>query len=226
MKSPGNFSDMHYIRRHILREVSLRKWARFRDMKPPRVDSNLYSYHLKQLIKEGYVERITGKGYRLSPYGLSYVNQISMETFSIRRQPKIITALVVKKDGKYLLWNKFKQPFIDKWSLPNGKVHFDDESIDAAARRDSSYFTNSEPQDLRHVGIVAYRVFIAGELITYTEAHVFTATFSDEVVFLDRMHWVAIETVSDSEIAPAVKQIIWHAEHEPRFFFKEYRIDW
>ncbi|MCU0667616.1 MAG: hypothetical protein MUF85_03295 [Patescibacteria group bacterium] len=60
-----NVSKLHHIQKHILKELSFKEWARFRDLKPPRVDSNLYNYHLKLLIKNGLVEKDNDKGWIL-----------------------------------------------------------------------------------------------------------------------------------------------------------------
>ena len=47
----------HHIQKHILSVLMHTKFARFRDMRPPKVDTNLYSYHLKLLIKSGFVQK-------------------------------------------------------------------------------------------------------------------------------------------------------------------------
>lgn len=217
---------MHHIRKHILRTLSLNKWARFRDMRPQGTDSNLYNYHLKELMREGYIERHETKGYRLSPYGLRFVNQISMDIFEPRWQPKILTVLLCQRDDKVLLWKKYKQPYIGTWTLPGGKVHYDDESIRAAAERDILFYSSRVPTDLEHVGIFGYRAFIKGELINYSLAHVFTGTLNDGDFILDRPEWIDIKTLKDEQISPGVKEIMALSDSNTSFFFDERDIDW
>ena len=50
----------HHIQRRILSVLCYRKMARFRDLRPPRVDTNLFSYHLKVLIRHQLVQKVPG----------------------------------------------------------------------------------------------------------------------------------------------------------------------
>jgi hypothetical protein len=47
----------HHIQKFILHYLISHEFARFRDLRPPKVDTNLFSYHLKLLQKSGYVEK-------------------------------------------------------------------------------------------------------------------------------------------------------------------------
>ncbi len=219
-------SGMHFVRKHILRTLSLTKWARFSDMRPKNVDSNLYNYHLKELVKEGYIERNETKGYRLSPYGLRFVNQISMEVFEPRWQPKIMTVLVCTKGTQVLLWKKFKQPYIDTWTLPGGKMHYDDASVQDAAIRDIRMYSSRVPDDLKHVGLFGYRVFIKDELTSYSFEHVFTGTLDSEDFIIDRPIWVDSVQVTNLQVSPGVLDIIELVKTQKTFFFVEKDIDW
>ena len=72
----------------------------------------------------------TDEGYTLTPEGLIYVDRVSLKKLNIRTQPKIVTMLVVQNsDGDVLVQKRDKQPYIDTWTLPYGKLHIDDESI-------------------------------------------------------------------------------------------------
>ncbi|NCU40641.1 hypothetical protein EOL73_02690 [Candidatus Saccharibacteria bacterium] len=219
-------SGLHFVRKHILRTLSQTKWARFRDMKPKNVDSNLYSYHLKELLKEGYIERNDTKGYRLSPFGLRFVNQISMEVFEPRWQPKIMTVLVCVNSKKILLWKKFKQPYIDTWALPGGKMHYDDASVQNAAIRDILFYSSRVPDDLKHVGIFGYRVFIKNELISYSFAHVYTGTLDTRDFIIERPEWVDIQQLGNLELSPGVLEIIELVDTNKSFFFADKDINW
>ena len=217
---------MHYIRKHILRTLSLTKWARFSDMRPKNVDSNLYNYHLKELLREGYVEHHETKGYRLSPYGLRFVNQISMEIFEPRWQPKIATVLVCRRGDDVVLWKKFKQPYIGTWTLPGGKMHYDDVSIRGAAERDILFYSQRVPDDLRHVGLYCYRVFINDELISYTFDHVFTGTLDVDDFILDRPRWVHYRGLPSETFSPGTREIIETVTTSDSFFVIEKDINW
>ncbi len=127
----------HHIQKHIIGTLLYKEVARFRDLRPPKTDTNLFSYHLGLLIKAGFVKKLE-KGYGLSQNGLTYVDRMSTEKMSVRSQPKIISMLVIQNsEGDILLQKRDKQPFINAWTLPYGKLHIDDQSILAAAVREA-----------------------------------------------------------------------------------------
>lgn len=219
-------SDLHRIRKHILRTLTYTKWARYRDMKPEKVDGNLYSYHLKQLVKDGYVDHDEIKGYRLSPMGLRFVDHVSLESFEQRWQPKALTMIVSINDkGEVLMWPKYKQPFIGKWSLPSGKIHYEDESVEAAAAREIRYLSSAPPENLRHVGIVAFRVHVAGEVVTHTIAHIFTTVIRNWTITSKRTKWVNPSTLEASELSPATIDIITAARDATPFFYRSLDVE-
>ncbi len=216
---------MHYIQKHILKVLSFHKWARFRDMKPRNTDSNLYNYHLKVLIREKMVEKVEGKGYRLSPSGLRFVDHVSSEKFVPRPQPKILTKTVsINEQGEILLWPKYRQPFIDRWSLPSGKMHYDDDNVEAAMRREITYLTPERPSDVRHRGVVEYKIFINRELITHTIAHLFSANIAYNGE--GRSRYVPLKELEELKLSPGTKECIQDVLAHEDFFFASYDIDY
>jgi ADP-ribose pyrophosphatase YjhB (NUDIX family) len=196
-------------------------------MRPKNVDSNLYNYHLKALIKDGYVEHNKIKGYRLSPLGLGYAEQASSVKFQIRQQPKIITMIYIENEKQeVLLWCQPRQPFIDAWAIVNGKVHYEDESIESAARREIDSFLNKPIQTIRQVGLAEVNVKILNNKVTHFIAHIFVAKLSDNNIETERMEWININNLPNYKLAPAAKQIIELAKNEKTFFYEHFDVDW
>ena len=218
--------DMHFIRKHILRVVTYAEWVRFRDMRPKNVDSNLYSYHLKCLIKEGYIEHDTQKGYRLSPAGMRFVDHISLESFEPRWQPKLLTMLVVVRDGHICLWPKYKQPFIGSWSLPSGKVHFEDVSVERAAVREIGYLTDTQPRAIRHCGVVEFSAGIQDTTVSHTVSHVFLVDILPEDITHPKVEWITLDQLSKLTLSPGTHEIIQAAQSKKEFFYLPLTIDW
>lgn len=216
---------MHHIQKHILKTLCYRKWARFRDMKPNNVDSNLYNYHLKLLMKGDMVEKVEGKGYRLSPDGLKFVDHVSIEKFEPRWQPKLLTKVVSINDAnEILLWPKHKQPFIGRWSLPSGKMHYDDSSLEAAVRREIQYFSHGVPKNLQHRGIVEYQAYIRGKVVSHTIAHIFTATI--DVVDHQTTQRKLMSSLATLDMSPGTRETIETTLTQKSFFYANYDIDW
>ncbi len=215
----------HHIQKHILGVLLRQRTARFRDMRAPRTDTNLYSYHLTQLLKQGMVKKIEG-GYTLGTKGLVYVDRLNAEKAFKREQPKIITQLVVQNsNGDVLLQRRNKQPYIDMWTLPNGKLHMDDASLLEAAQREAKDKLGITQHDMRHAGDCYLRVTDGGEMVTMTLVHVF-AFERDDIPSSDDVQWVQPHKLHKYELAPCVEQIIARTFFRDPFFFEEFTEEW
>lgn len=215
----------HHIQRHIIGVLIHQKYARFRDLRPPQVDTNLYSYHLKVLQKEGWIDKTT-EGYTLSLEGLAYVDRVSLKKLNIRTQPKIITMLVIQNsDGDVLLLRRNKQPYIDTWTLPYGKTHIDDESIIASAQREWHEKLGQALPSLSHAGDCYIRTHRDATILSSTLAHVFYAT-TDDIELNDKLQWVRPHKLSHYTLAPAVDKIITRTFFRDPYFFEEYDETW
>lgn len=215
----------HHIQKHILGVLYHQRVARFRDLRPPRVDTNLFSYHLKLLQKSGYVEKCDG-GYTLGTAGLLYVDRVSEAKMAIRTQPKIVTMLLVQNgDGKLLLQRRTKQPYIDCWTLPYGKLHIDDATIGKAAEREAAEKLNLHATDLVHAGDCYIRVYDGEMILTTTLAHVFRLT-TDNVQASETLQWVSPHRLHQQKLAPAVEKIVARAFFNDPYFFEEYDETW
>lgn len=219
---------MHYIQKHILRTLMYTQWARFRDMRPPKVDSNAYSYHLRALQKEGLVEK-GEPGYRLTPAGLFYVDRVSMTNLEPRQQPKIITMTVLKnKTGDILLYSKLRQPFISSWVLPFGKVHLTSESLEMAAKRELEEKAGATIPTVTHVGDCYIRVSMREHLVSSVLAHIFVAEVDAVEIDMKKygVQWVSKAEREQLHLGPAVEEVIAETETEQGFFFKTFDVEW
>lgn len=190
------------------------------------VDTNLFAYHLKLLLKNGMVKKVDG-GYTLDQSGLAYVDRVSEVNMTTRTQPKIVTMLVVQNsEGDVLLWRRNKQPYIDTWTLPYGKLHSDDESLQQAAAREAGEklgLTGATPE---HAGDCYIRVRgVDGQLLSVTLAHVFRYN-TDDVCESDRVHWARPHKLAQYELAPAVEQIVARTFFRDPHFFEEFTVEW
>lgn len=238
----------HHIGRSIIRHLLFHEYARFSEMRPPKVDTNLFTYHLKLLIKQGYIKK-TASGYMLDQKGLMYVDRVNAEQVRPRTQPKIITMLLVQDGyGKVLLQKRSKQPYINTWTLPYGKLHIDDESVLAAARREANEKLFFDPRKLRHVGdgyitVVGSQMVTkpvsakAGDLVEDETLHISSMrapiieskTFvhivrfeTDAITASDTLEWVEPLDLAKRPLAPAVEQIVTRAFFGDDFFFEEF----
>lgn len=215
----------HIIQKNILSVLLRQKTARFRDMRPPRTDTNLYSYHLTQLLKSGLVEKVDD-GYTLGTSGLVYADRLNAEKLFVRQQPKIVTMLVVQNsEGDVLLQRRKKQPYIDMWTLPNGKLHTDDGSLLAAVQREADEKLHLPDQAMAHVGDCYVRVHHDDTIMTVTLVHVF-AFDRDDIEVNDDLIWVQPHKLHKMELAPGIPQIIARTFFRDPYFFEEFEAKW
>lgn len=215
----------HHIQKFIIDALMFRDTARFSQLRPPKTDTNLFSYHLKQLIKEGFVDKLD-RGYRLSVKGMGYVDRVSLSDTSLRAQPKIITMIVIQNsEGELLLWQRKRQPFIDVWTLPYGKIHNEDASVMDAAVREISEKIGLDNHVMKHAGDCYIRVKAEGQLLSTTLAHVFKFE-TDDVVIDDRRMWVQPHKLGRYKLGPAVEEIVARTFFNDPFFFEEFDAEW
>ena len=215
----------HHIQKYIIDVLMFQEVARFRDLRPPKIDTNLFSYHLKLLIKNDIAKKTT-TGYTLSTNGLAYVDRVSVVSKTVRTQPKIITMLVVQNsEGEVLLWRRKRQPYINAWTLPYGKLHTEDESIEAAVQRELSEKLTLTGQAVRHAGDCYIHVTTQGQQLSTTLAHVFRFE-RDNIDLRDNLIWVKPHRLAEYKLAPAVEQIIARSFFNDPHFFEEFYEDW
>lgn len=215
------FIPEHYIQKYILAVLMHNKYARFRDMRPPKVDTNLYAYHLKLLVKNGFIEK-SDRGYSLGLAGLLYVDRVSADSLNVRTQPKIITMIVLQNsDGDILLQKRTKQPYIDAWTLPYGKLHIDDSSVLNAAHREALEKLQLKYIDLIHIGDCYIRVYQERIVLSATLVHIFYGQ-TDRIVLNDSTLWVSPRKLSNHVLAPAVEKIITRVLSSDSYFFEEF----
>ena len=216
----------HHIQKHIIDVLMYTPVARFRDLRPERVDTNLFTYHLNALVKSGMVDKVKG-GYVLSTNGLSYVDRVSSENKTIRTQPKIISMLVIQnEEGDILLQRRTKQPYIDTWTLPYGKLHVEDQSVLVAAQREAFDKLGLENPELEHAGDCYIRVSVDGVLLSTTLAHVFRAYREYEIQEGSNLMWARPHKLAELNLAPAVQEVMTRTFFKDPFYFEEFEVEW
>jgi ADP-ribose pyrophosphatase YjhB (NUDIX family) len=123
--------------------------------------------------------------------------------------------------GKVLLQKRIKQPYINSWTLPYGKIHIDDASVLKAAKREAIEKLHYDPHKLRHVGDCYIRVMNGNEIQTSTLAHIVRFE-SDAIQASDTLQWVEPLMLGAHHLAPAVEQIVTRSFFGDEFFFEEF----
>lgn len=207
---------MHILQKRILKQLSQGTCARYKSLKPSNIQSNQFSYHLKSLVRQGYVEKEKNE-YCLSTKGLEFCTSVNFEYFFVRAQPKIVTILVCRdKEGRYLLYQRNKQPFIGMYGFPYGKIHMG-ESIQNAAERELKEKTGLTAQ-LKQKGMMYLTVLDAkGEIIAHMLCHVFVGKNikgEQNEGGYGKLMWVSKRGLSHLNIMPGVSAVLEMSERK------------
>jgi ADP-ribose pyrophosphatase YjhB (NUDIX family) len=217
----------HHIQKQIVSVLMYQKFARFRDLRPPKIDTNLFSYHLKLLQKNKFIDK-TPDGYTLTQKGILYIDRVTTSTLDVRSQPKIITMLLVQNSsGDILLFRRRRQPYTNTWTLPYGKLHIDDQSLLQAAHREANekLALDDENLEIIHAGDCYIRIRDDNETLMTTLSHIFRFN-SDDVVLNDYLQWVQPHKLHTIKLAPAVEKIVARAFFKDPYFFEEFEEKW
>ena len=221
--------EMHIIQKHILKKLAENKTLRYAQLKPPLVEGNQFSYHLKTLIQRGYVMR-KSTGYALTTKGVHYSTQVTFEHFSIRIQPRITTLIVCRNNkGEYLTYTRNKQPFLNMDGFPYGKIHLGERVAGAAERelKEKAGIT----ADLQQKGVMYLLVTDPQkEVIAHTLFHVFLGTNPKGTVVAEspigKIRWLSEKELLKQNIMPGVPEALRMAKsRSSSLLFEEYEFE-
>jgi len=165
----------HHIQIDIMNRLSRAEQLRFSELKPDDLESNAFMYHLKQLIRAGYVEK-HAEQYRLALKGLTYVDSLTTTNSKPRKQPKVVTVFALKnKQGRYLMVYRKLQPSLGTWMLLSGKQHFG-ESAEQHAVREMNEQIGGDAKVSRR-GLMDIRVRHRGEVVVHLVAHIYEGDY-------------------------------------------------
>jgi 8-oxo-dGTP pyrophosphatase MutT (NUDIX family) len=211
---------MHEIQAQILKQLTLSDRSRYSAIKPPKIGGNNFSYHLKEVIKNGLVKK-DGLFYKLTPKGEQLADTISLKTFTKRVQPKIVTMIHLKNEkGEIVFCRRDRQPFIGKEALPYGKVHLG-ERIEEAAKRESMEKIGLSTKNLKHAGDVYLVVYKENELVSHMLCHIFTDKITSKML-KDYCHFEKAAFLDTEKCVPGTAEILKLIEKNPKErFFRE-----
>ena len=128
---------IHDFQISILRELLFKPQARFRDLKKVDITNDHFTFHLKQLEKEGLVAKTNGR-YSLTDEGKEFANRMDTDALKLERQAKLGIAIHATRtrNGKteYLVHRRLKEPFYGWYGSHSGKIRWGENPVDCAKR--------------------------------------------------------------------------------------------
>lgn len=221
-----SFVVEHHIQREILRRLSLHKNLRFSTLKPDGMESNIFMYHLHQLLKTGFVDKRDG-GYQLGLQGLRYAdNIVSSDKFTPARYPKPLSVIMLTNPkGELLMVCRHKQPYIDMYMFLSGKQHFGEDPL-PHAKRELYEKTGLKGVDLIRRGVGDFRMRNSdGEVITHVTAHIYSGEYNGPSILSPQSYysfsWFLPEQVKSLPLMPGTFELyeLMNKHTNELFFF-------
>lgn len=206
-----------WIQYHVLIELTRHPLRRYSQLRPRDVEGNLFMYHLKGLIGEGLVEKTDGQ-YCLTIKGLQVVGTLSLKTGRMRKQPKILNAIICRNEaGEYLFTRWNRQPNVGLVSFPHGMMHYGEPVINMAEHELAE--KAGLKADLAYKGDVYVRGMLAGVLDRHMLVHLFEAIHyesADEAIeAVSEHYWASLDSQRPEEFVPGFYEIARLVENKP-----------
>jgi len=106
----------HHIQKSIVYKLAFSNGLRFSELKPDDLENKLFDYHLKIVIRDGYVEKTEDGLYKLTAEGRRIGKRASEKQLTIADRAESILLLIVRKqlEGDWLLYKRATHPLIGK----------------------------------------------------------------------------------------------------------------
>ncbi len=133
-----NYPEIHSIQAAILRELTAAEPLRFAELNTDNVPSDQFSYHLRHLVKLGFIEKDAENRYRLSGRGKSRTHLLYANKNGFIEQAFLAVRVVLTKVENdktyYLVQERQLVPYKNTFGTPGNKIFFG-EDVEAAAIR-------------------------------------------------------------------------------------------
>jgi ADP-ribose pyrophosphatase YjhB (NUDIX family) len=166
--------DINSIQAGIMRQLFWKDGLRFAEINVDSVSSDQFSYHLRQMIKYGLIEKSIDNIYSLSRIGKSRAIMLYPNKNGYIEQGFLAVRIVLSKveNGKtyYLLRKRSVVPYRGTYSTPGDKIFFGEDVSETAKRA-----------MLQHTGLTC-EVKLAG--ITHTKDKYLGSIVQDKYFFV------------------------------------------
>lgn len=218
----------HHIQKEILFKLVTSPSARFTEMKPSGLDSNIFTYHLQQLIKQKYVVKDEDGTYGLTSLGKAVGINIQLTDKELLEQAHAVFFIVVRNDkGEWLLRKRLAHPMYGKVGFIHGEPVAREplnKSVDEALFRRTGLHAEF---DLIGAGYI--RIFKNEDLESFTNFTVLEAKNIKgeltEVTTNGRNIWLKEPDFSSSDMIPSMQDIVNSInKNKPFVIDLEYRL--
>ncbi len=212
----------HHIKREIFYQLRKHDIARYSDLVIKTVEPSQFMYHLKDLIRMGLVEKIDKGKYRLTNSGIRASQAFSSFSKNITESPMTYTLIFARSNkGRWLVLERYKQPYINKLGCISGKVHME-ETLQEALEREWNDFIGQPFIQPEYKGQLSVLVREGANTLTHIAGPIWFADNLEEKwpkteVAQGKLEWIDWTKLDYSRFIPGWKEIIDKLEDSKPF---------
>lgn len=120
--------ELNLTQMQIINSLTFKKEAKFSELNTQNIPTDHFNYHLKKLLRDGFIEKNLNGHYQLTESGIKYSSQTDVYNLKIEKQAKIgmVPVCIKEIDGQkhYLIHRRKKHPYFDWLGFPSGKAKY------------------------------------------------------------------------------------------------------
>ncbi len=142
------------MQKEILNKLMFSERLKYSDIESKFPDHNLFNYHLRELLKKGYIKK-SPDGYKLTTKGKQNVSHME-EDGQYQQQFKVgmFIDIIKEENGKYymMLYKRLKHPHYGYSGSVTGKLKWGD-SLEDNLKRELMEELNIVPTEFKNTGV-------------------------------------------------------------------------
>lgn len=216
----------HHIQKDLLHKLVLTDSARFSELRPKDVDSNVVTYHLQQLVKQKLVIKNDTGEYSLTELGKIAGTTVKLSKKELLEQAHPILLLALRDGNKWLLRKRKAQPLLGKTGFTHCEPKMDEPAVDTATiefEKRTGLKATFTPKGFGYI-----RFMKEGELVSFTNFTLLLAdSFEGELVKNagnGENDWHELPENNSEHMIPSMQDLIKKIQ-EPGFFYLDKSYD-
>jgi hypothetical protein len=182
----------HHIQKRIISDLVACESARYAQLKPSHIESNVFTYHLQSLIRQNLIAKHTDGSYSLTSDGKLYGINSSLKTKELLEQAHAIILISIRNGNSWLLRKRLVQPMFGKVGFMHGEPRAGETIQQAGAR------------------ILKYRCGLQGQFEVKGSGFVYLQTDGMSVAYSNFTLLEATNVEGDLVETDAHGENIWH----------------
>lgn len=126
--------DLHETQVKVLEILLFKPKAKFGELNKDKLSTDQFSFHLRELLKSGLIEKDSEGLYGLTIEGREFCGRFDTKTMEYEKQAKTSVVVLATMGNKVLVQQRLKSPYYGYFGYVTGKVRFGEKIVEAAKR--------------------------------------------------------------------------------------------